>query len=129
VSQVMRAATEFLDAKLTASEALERVAGSSQRAWPVSGESGVIGMVSLKQLRGMAHDEAESSMKQLGDLVAIEAFPHLHADHSLDAALERMGASKLEALPVVSRANVHQLEGVVTLEDVLALYGVGQRTE
>jgi chloride channel protein, CIC family len=36
-----------------------------------------------------------------------------------------MGASQLELLPVVSRANVHRLEGVVTLQDVLALYGVG----
>jgi CIC family chloride channel protein len=35
-----------------------------------------------------------------------------------------MGASQLDLLPVVSRANVHQLEGVVTLRDVLALYGV-----
>jgi len=30
-------------------------------------------------------------------------------------------------LPVVSRANVHQLEGVVTLPDVLVLYGVGAK--
>jgi len=27
-------------------------------------------------------------------------------------------------LPVVSRANVHKLEGIVTLRDVLALYGL-----
>ena len=30
-------------------------------------------------------------------------------------------------LPVVSRANVHQLEGMVTLQDVLALYGVSAK--
>ena len=36
-------------------------------------------------------------------------------------------ASRLDLLPVVSRANVHQLEGVVTLPDVLALYGVGSK--
>jgi len=28
-----------------------------------------------------------------------------------------MGASQLDLLPVVSRANVHQLEGVVTIQE------------
>jgi CIC family chloride channel protein len=129
VSQAMRAATEILDAQVTVSEALERAARSNLRAWPVLGEGGVIGVVSWKQLQRLADDGAESSMKQMRELFGGEQFPHLHADHSLDAALERMGAAQLEMLPVVNRANVHQLEGVVTLEDVLALYGVGQRTE
>jgi Mg/Co/Ni transporter MgtE len=35
-----------------------------------------------------------------------------------------MGSSGLDALPVVSRANVHQLLGIVTFDDVLALYRV-----
>ena len=39
-------------------------------------------------------------------------------------ALERMGASQIEILPVVSRAEVHKLEGIVTLPDVLREYGV-----
>jgi CIC family chloride channel protein len=38
-----------------------------------------------------------------------------------------MGARQLDLLPVVSRANVHHLQGVVTLQDVLAVYGVGPR--
>jgi CBS domain-containing protein len=49
--------------------------------------------------------------------------PHLHLDHSLAIALDRMGTSKLRVLPVVSRADVHQLIGVVTLEAVLNAYG------
>ena len=44
-------------------------------------------------------------------------------------ALDRMGASQLDLLPVVSRANVHQLRGVVTLEDILAQYGVARAAE
>jgi hypothetical protein len=35
-----------------------------------------------------------------------------------------MGANRIDILPVVSRANVHKLEGVVTLQDVLDSYGV-----
>jgi CBS domain-containing protein len=50
-------------------------------------------------------------------------FPHLHPDHSLAIALDRMGSTKLRLLPVVSRANVRQLLGVVTLEAVLNAYG------
>jgi CIC family chloride channel protein len=49
--------------------------------------------------------------------------PHLHTDHSLAIALDRMGSSKLRVLPVVSRADVHQLVGLVTLESVLDAYG------
>jgi CBS domain-containing protein len=62
--------------------------------------------------------------KQLSDLIEPLDFPHVHADHPLYVALERMGAAKLDVLPVVSRANVHHLMGVVTLQDVLNSYGV-----
>ena len=63
--------------------------------------------------------------KRLSEFVNGTDFPHVHADHSLHLALDRMGASHLDLLPVVNRANVHQLEGVVTLRDVLDSYGVG----
>ena len=49
----------------------------------------------------------------------------MQSDQGLDLALERMGAHGVEVLPVVSRADVHKLEGMVTLGDVLHAYGVG----
>jgi CIC family chloride channel protein len=58
--------------------------------------------------------------------VDAQVFPHIHADHGLDLALERMGANQIEILPVVNRADVHQLEGIVTLQDVLNAYGVSR---
>ena len=51
-------------------------------------------------------------------------FPHVHADHPLDLALESMGAARLDVLPVVSRANIHQMLGIVVLSDVLNSFGV-----
>ena len=129
VSQVMRSASEVLDAKMHPGEALERVSRSNLRAWPVSGEGGVIGVVSLRQVALLAEDSLGAPGKALGELLEGPAFPHLHADHPLDVALERMGATRLELLPVVSRADVHQLEGVVMLADVLAIYGVGLERE
>ena len=46
-------------------------------------------------------------------------FPHVHPDKGLDLALDRMGSNHVEILPVVNRADVHKLEGIVTLRDVL----------
>ncbi len=53
-------------------------------------------------------------------------FPHVHPDQGIDLALERMGANQIEILPVVNRADIHKLEGVVTLRDVLNAYGVSR---
>ncbi len=55
--------------------------------------------------------------------------PHLHPDQSLSLALQRMGASGLTVLPVVSRANVNQTIGTVSLEDILTAYGVAKHIE
>jgi CBS domain-containing protein len=49
---------------------------------------------------------------------------HVHTDHPLGEALTRMGESRHNVIPVVSRANGRVLLGLVTLEDVLAAYGV-----
>jgi hypothetical protein len=43
-----------------------------------------------------------------------------------DLALERMGANQIEILPVVNRADVHKLEGIVALQDVLDAYGLSR---
>ena len=54
-------------------------------------------------------------------------FPHLHADHSLDVALDRMGALHLDLLPVVSRANIHELLGVVEARRCVGGVRTGQK--
>jgi CIC family chloride channel protein len=54
---------------------------------------------------------------------------HLHPDHSLSLALQRMGASGLTVLPVVSRANVHQTVGTVSLDDILHTFGLAKQGE
>ncbi len=123
VVQVMRAATELLPAQLTVGEALERTRTSTLRAWPVTEHRDVIGVIGLAALERACAEG--SAAKPLGDLVDARAFPHLHSDQGLDLALERMGAAKVELLPVVSRADVNKLEGVITLHDLLDAFGVG----
>jgi len=50
----------------------------------------------------------------------------VHLDHPLDVALRRMAQVKWNALPVVSRSNVRELQGVVTLNAILEAYGFGE---
>jgi CIC family chloride channel protein len=125
VQQAMRDATEVLSAEMAVEQALEKSKASKLHAWPVCDDRGVIGVMSLRGLNRASSDGL--SKKRLAEIVDQDEFPHVHGDHSLHLALDRMGASQLDLLPVVSRANVHHLEGVVTLPDVLGAYGVGQR--
>jgi CIC family chloride channel protein len=124
VAQVMRAATELLPAQTTVDEAFKKTSSSQVHAWPITDEQGVVGIVTRTQIE-QAVARGETNL-QLKDFLDDEDFPHVHADHPLYVALERMGASKLDLLPVVSRANIQYLLGVVVLSDVLQAYGVEQ---
>lgn len=125
VVQAMREATEVLNAEMTVMQALEETKSSEFRSWPVCDDRGVIGVISLQNLKQSNNDGFAN--KRLRELVNSNDFPHVHEDHSLHFALDRMGASQLDVLPVVNRANVHKLEGIVTLPDVLANYGVASK--
>jgi len=121
VSRITHAATQLLASEITVEEALALVRLSEFRTWLVTDRRGVIGVINLPTLE---REAAEGAAKQLGEIVSGLVFPHVHPDQGLDLALERMGASQIEILPVVSRADIHKLEGIVTLRDVLDSYGV-----
>jgi chloride channel protein, CIC family len=127
VIHAMRPPNEILKAEMTAQEALEKVSASALRAWPVNDQRGVVGIVTMAALKKAAADGLSNT--KLMDLIERREFPHLHADHSLTVALERMGAAGVDALPVVSRADVHKLEGIVTVQDVLKFYGFASQIE
>ena len=80
--------------------------------------------------QGLAHLRVSVAMRPSeGSAVTVAPhsdhdFPHVHSDHGLDVALHRMGSSGLKSLPVVSRNDVSHVEGVVTLEDILRVYGL-----
>jgi len=124
VVSAMRPATEILDADMTVQGAMEKVRASAFHAWPVTDKSGVEGVVSFSTLQKALQDSGGAG-RRLKELVDAREFPHLHSDHPLSVALERMGTTHLDVLPVVSRADAHKLEGVVTLHEVLSLYGFG----
>ncbi len=123
--RAMRAPKETLSAELSVKDALERTRSSELTAWPVVDQRGLVGVVNRAILdREIANGAAG---KQLNEILNPREFPHIHPDQSLDLALSRMGAAQLELLPVVSRADIRKIEGVITLYDILNSYGVGSK--
>jgi len=120
VSQCMKPAEETLSAQLTLQEAAEFARNSSSRAWLVLDGSGVIALLDRAALQKSLAEGPPTS--QIRDILSSDPFPHVHADQPLPIALERLGSAQLDFLPVVSRANVHKLEGVITLQDILDAY-------
>ena len=125
VMQVMRPAGQVLSIETTIGNALEQTRGTGQRTWIVSSAQGVAGLVTREELEKAASGGSLES--HISTILKAGDFPHVHADHPLDDALDRLGANHLDLLPVVSRANVHQLLGVVRLQDVLDAYGVSMK--
>jgi CBS domain-containing protein len=85
-------------------------------------------MIPHQTIENAALGSSDSRLDQIhtfpGPEVSAGEFPHLHPDHTLAMALERMGRTGQHVLPVVSRANVRELIGVVRLEDVLHVLGL-----
>lgn len=127
VGRVMRSADNILPCEMTVNDALEAVKSSAIHAWPVSDTLGIVGVVSRAALEKAAR--AGDGAGNLEQFTTEPEFPHLHSDQALSVALDQLGASHLDALPVVNRADVHKLEGMVTLQDVLNLYGFGGEVE
>jgi CIC family chloride channel protein len=127
VNQILQPAGQVLSGGETVQRAMESAREAPLRTWIVTDSQGVIGLLTREQLEGAADkgnpDAPVSTLLKAGE------FPHVHADHSLDDALDRMGAFRVDVLPVVSRANVHQLLGVVRLQDVLEAYGVAMKPQ
>jgi CIC family chloride channel protein len=122
VSQVLSKPTQILPAQISVQDALDRTLASEFRTWPVEDEEGVIGVVNRATLENaLANGNAGQNLRGLFERLD---FPHVHADHPLHLALERMSKAHVDMLPVVNRADIHKLEGVVTLRDVLDSYGV-----
>ena len=126
VFQVMRPAAHVLAARSTVAEAAREIHDSDRNAWPVMSGEEVFGAISAGQLRHLIRDGKADVILQ--NVLDADSIPHVHRDHTFDVALERMGRSGLDLLPVVSRFDVHQLLGVVYVSDILSFYGITSST-
>jgi len=123
VMRAMRSPDKVLPCGMSVKDALEEVKNSVVHTWPVTDKPGIVGLVTRAMLEKAAGDDGGAGT--LEGFLTDPDFPHLHSDQPLSVALDRLGASHFDALPVVSRADLHRLEGIVTLQDVLNLYGFG----
>jgi len=107
-----------LDGQETVDQALLKADGAASedllvRLSPIGWNS-----VTRAELRKMADEEKGGA--SLGSLLPIRRVPELHPDNPLEMALRYV--DRWPVVPVVSRADVRQLEGVITQRDVLERY-------
>ncbi len=125
VGEVMHAEQEPLPAAADMASARLHIVEQKSNSWPVGNRDHLEGVISLQQIE-MARSPSETA----GELVASEGkYPYVHTDHPLSYALERMGKDSVDVLPVVSRSNIHQMYGVVSLAEILKAYGVMRQQE
>ncbi len=67
-----------------------------------------------------AQEADEAPGWPLREIVPSEGLPIVHPDQPLEEALRVL--DNWPALPVVSRANLRKLEGVISLSDILEAY-------
>ncbi|HWF08630.1 MAG TPA: chloride channel protein [Bryobacteraceae bacterium] len=123
VSEVMKAlseATPLLAPDSDTGAALAFLDRRQCNSWPAGEGHFTGGLISRRDL-----EAAPRPGMKVKDLLDSEnGFPHVHADHPVSYALERMREGGVDVLPVVSRASIHEISGVIGLRDILESYGV-----
>jgi len=122
VAKIMRKSPPMLSSQMRVEEAIEQTRSGPFRIWPVADKGYFLGILNKDDLEVAFVDGRKE--QPLASLVETLHVPHVHADHALHLALERMSKYHLDVLPVIHRADLHKLEGVVTLPDVLDAYGI-----
>ncbi|MEO5820593.1 MAG: chloride channel protein [Vicinamibacteraceae bacterium] len=133
VSQAIRPIPPAAGPNCTVADALAATQGSALEAWPVVAPDGFAGLLPAPALRDASDnglgDAKVHALDRLDHATPAMTQMHLHPDHGLPLALERIHASGVRLLPVVSRANVRELLGLVSLADVVDALGVTARAE
>ena len=121
VGDVMAADAPMLapEAGIAAARAFFETEGCN--SWVVGEGGRVAGMLHRSQIEAARPEAMLRDVIDTGSL-----FPHVHPDNSAGQALERMRAGQVDVLPVVSRADLRALRGMVTLRGLLAVYGVSE---
>ncbi len=93
-------------------------------SWPAGERNVVAGVINRRDL-DLAGTQDNPETKTVRDLIHPDVrYPYVHADHPVSYALERMREGGVDVLPVVSRASIHEICGVIGLREILEAYGV-----
>jgi tetratricopeptide (TPR) repeat protein/CBS domain-containing protein len=132
VAYALKSEPHALSAALSVAHVLSSIDGE-RTVWPVIDENGLRGMVTKERLEAAA--AGGFGEETLADLVPDpgpienlneERFPHVHPDHSLQSAMQRLAQSGLAELPVVSRSNIRELRGTISSKDVVDAFAMGR---
>jgi chloride channel protein, CIC family len=119
VEDAMRAATApVLSARDTIQQASGRIQNSSDDTFIVHMLPHGWNIVNRETLKKFIEEGKAESM--LGSVLHIRHVPHLHPDMPLEIALRYV--SQFPLVPVVHRADLHKLIGVISREDVIKKY-------
>ncbi len=129
VGHAFRPEAQIVPATMTVAHAAAAV-DSGAGGWPVVDEGGLRGMLTTPLLEQLL--AANRGGEILANVITVPKeeltaaeFPHVHADHPLDVAMKRMAQTGWKVLPVVSRTNVRELKGTISLDDILSVYRAG----
>ena len=131
VSEGLRPAPASLRDDETVAAAAAATSGPGP--WPVDGLSGFLGMVAAAQLnRAVAGGKGQDPVASLVPAPRPPGnsgvdFLYVHADDPLDSAMRLMGETGVEVLPVVNRANLREIVGVIALPEIIRAYGIGEK--
>ncbi len=121
VSEVMQANAEPLPINASVDTAKLRFGQEKCTSWPVADAASLRGVISSHQI-----ETSNPPPATIRDLIQSNGrYPYVHTDHPLSYALEQMRHNGVDVVPVVSRANIREMKGVVTLTGILSTYGLG----
>jgi CIC family chloride channel protein len=116
---VMSGDMTFVDPTASVVAALEASKAAGAACLLVGSRDRVTGLVAREALEAAL---AEGRMAEPVSAVAVDDWAHVHPDHAIDVVLDRFGRNP-GLLPVLSRANVHAVEGVITQETLMRVFG------
>lgn len=122
VSSIMRTRCEQVPETMTIRQFREKIIQSKDENYLVVDEAGKLkGIVSFQDIRGVAFEEGLEDLVLVRDIATRELVT-VTPNENLYVAFRRMGAKKVEQLPVVSAQNPDKVVGIVTDHDVVRAY-------
>jgi chloride channel protein, CIC family len=116
---VMTREVRFVGPEVTASSALAVASELNLPCVLVGTRDGLMGLVPREKL---SSEVAEGRGDQPVSGLVSEDWAHVHPDHAIDVVLDRFGRNP-GVLPVLSRADTETVEGVITTETLMRVFG------
>jgi chloride channel protein, CIC family len=122
VGEIMSSDTQLLPWAANLEAAKVFLDARKSNSWPAGDEKRIRALITRRDI-----ETAAPEARAVRDLVkGVQAYPYVHTDHPVSYALERMRDGNVDVLPVVSRASIYEMCGVVTLTQILEEFGIAE---